>query len=252
MAQVAAKFDTPPNQSAHSARQRRQGCALVLPSTRVGVVVFPGSNDDRDLAHAFRLLGARVETIWHKDRRLPDGLAGLGLPGGFSYGDYLRGGAMARFSPVMAAAQAFAERGGPVIGICNGFQILCETHLLPGALVRNRDLRFVCKDVQVETADAGLLADALPAGTKLELPIKHGEGAYVPDPKRPPRVAFRYTGENPNGSVDAIAGVINEAGNVLGLMPHPEHAVDPELGPTGGVPLMRGFLEACARFTRAA
>jgi phosphoribosylformylglycinamidine synthase len=211
-------------------------------------VVFPGSNDDRDLAHAFRLLGAQVEMIWHKDSRLPDGLCGLGLPGGFSYGDYLRGGAMARFSPVMAAVTAFAERGGPVIGICNGFQILCETHLLPGALVRNRDLRFVCKDVQVETGDAGLLAAALPAGTKLELPIKHGEGAYVPDPERPPRVAFRYAGENPNGSVDDIAGIVSERGNVLGLMPHPEHAVDTELGPTGGVPLMRAFVEASARF----
>ena len=211
-------------------------------------MVFPGSNDDRDLAHAFRLLGADVEPIWHKERRLPDDLAGLGLPGGFSYGDYLRGGAMARFSPIMGAVQAFAESGGPVIGICNGFQVLCESHLLPGALVRNRDLRFVCKDVQVETADAGLLAPELPAGEKLWLPIKHGEGAYVPDPKRPPRVAFRYAGENPNGSVDAIAGVVNERGNVLGLMPHPEHAVDRELGPTGGAPLMLAFLSACGRF----
>ena len=215
---------------------------------RVGVVVFPGSNDDRDLAHAFTLLGASVEMVWHKDARLPDGVCGLGVPGGFSYGDYLRAGAMARFSPVMAAAEAFARGGGPVIGICNGFQVLCETHLLPGALVRNRDLRFVCKEVEIETVDAGLFSAGLESGRKLRLPIKHGEGAYVPDPARPPRVALRYAGENPNGSVDDIAGVVSEAGNVIGLMPHPEHAVDPELGGTDGVPLLRAFLTACVRF----
>ncbi len=218
------------------------------------MVVFPGSNDDRDLAHAFRLLGASVEMVWHKDPRLPEGLCGLGIPGGFSYGDYLRAGAMARFSPVMAATEEFARRGGPVIGICNGFQVLCETQLLPGALVRNRDLRFVCKEVDLETADAGLFADGLESGRKLRLPIKHGEGAYVPDPVRPPRVAFRYSGEenpfeNPNGSVDDIAGVVSEAGNVIGLMPHPEHAVDPELGGTQGAPLLRAFLAASLRFS---
>ena len=214
--------------------------------------MFPGSNDDRDLAHAFTLLGASVEMVWHKDARLPEGLCGLGIPGGFSYGDYLRAGAMARFSPVMAAAEGFARAGGPVIGICNGFQVLCETHLLPGALVRNRDLRFVCKEVDVETADAGLFAEGLESGRKLRLPIKHGEGAYVPDPARPPRVAFRYAGDkpdyNPNGSVDDIAGVVSEAGNVIGLMPHPEHAVDPELGETAGAPVLRAFLGACLRF----
>ncbi|MBW2413981.1 MAG: phosphoribosylformylglycinamidine synthase subunit PurQ [Deltaproteobacteria bacterium] len=214
----------------------------------MGVVVFPGSNDDRDLAHAFTLLGACVEMVWHKDARLPEGLCGLGVPGGFSYGDYLRAGAMARFSPVMAAAEGFARSGGPVIGICNGFQVLCEMHLLPGALVRNRDLRFVCKDVDVEAADTGLFADGLEPGRKLRLPIKHGEGAYVPDPARPPRVAFRYAGENPNGSVDGIAGVVNEAGNVMGLMPHPEHAVDAALGGTEGAVVLRTFLAACQRF----
>ena len=154
---------------------------------------------------------------------------------------------MARFSPVMAAVEAFARRGGLVIGICNGFQILCESGLLPGALVRNRDLRFVCKDVPIRVEDVGLFNGELSAGTELEIPIKHGEGAYVPDPKRPPRVAFRYAGENPNGSVEDIAGVLNAEGNVLGLMPHPEHAVDSELGTTDGAPLLRGFLSACAR-----
>jgi phosphoribosylformylglycinamidine synthase len=196
---------------------------------RVGVVVFPGSNDDRDLAGAFQLLGAEVSMIWHKDARLPDGIAGIGIPGGFSYGDYLRCGAMARFSPVMSAVEAFARAGGPVLGVCNGFQILCESGLLPGALVRNRDLRFVCKSVRVEVGETGQFDGALARGSVLEIPIKHGEGAYVPDPARPPRVAFRYVGENPNGSTDAIAGVVNEAGNVLGLMPHPEHAADPLL-----------------------
>jgi phosphoribosylformylglycinamidine synthase len=214
---------------------------------RVGVVVFPGSNDDRDLAGAFALCGAEVSMIWHKDARLPDGIAGIGIPGGFSYGDYLRCGAMARFSPVMAAVEAFARAGGPVLGVCNGFQILCESGLLPGALVRNRDLRFVCKSVRVEVGETGQFDGALGRGSLLEIPIKHGEGAYVPDPARPPRVAFRYVGENPNGSTDAIAGVVNEAGNVLGLMPHPEHAADPLLHRSvDGARVLRAFLARAA------
>jgi phosphoribosylformylglycinamidine synthase len=212
----------------------------------VGVVVFPGSNDDRDLAQAFRRLGAEVEMIWHKDTRLPDGIQGIGLPGGFSYGDYLRAGAMARFSPVMRAVAEHARAGRPVLGTCNGFQILCESGLLPGALVRNRDLAFVCADVRVRVEDPGSFKSELAAGQTLSLPIKHGEGAYVPDPARPPRVAFRYAGWNPNGSVDDVAGVVNEAGNVMGLMPHPEHAIDPLLGSTDGTPILRGFLAICA------
>jgi phosphoribosylformylglycinamidine synthase len=208
------------------------------------VVVFPGSNDDRDLAGAFARLGAEVEMVWHKDRSLPDGIQGLGVPGGFSYGDYLRAGAMARFSPILPAIEAHAEAGGPVIGICNGFQILCEAGLLPGALVRNRDLRFLCADVRIQTEDTGLFP--LAART-LEVPIKHGEGAYVPDPDRPPRVAFRYVGENPNGTTDQIAGVVNDRGNVLGLMPHPEHAVDPLLGSEDGALLLESFLAVCAK-----
>jgi len=219
----------------------------VADRVRVGVVVFPGSNDDRDLAGAFALLGADVSMIWHKDARLPDGIAGVGIPGGFSYGDYLRCGAMARFSPVMAAVEAFSRAGGPVLGVCNGFQILCESGLLPGALVRNRDLRFVCKSVRVQVGERGQFDGALAPGSVLDLPIKHGEGAYVPDPARPPRIAFRYVGETPNGSSDAIAGVVNEAGNVLGLMPHPEHAADPALHRSvDGARVLQAFLSRAA------
>ena len=228
---------------AEPARPRKDGRVR---SPRVGVLVFPGSNDDRDLAGAFERLGARVEMLWHKDVRLPDGLDGIGVPGGFSYGDYLRGGALARFSPVMPAVCEKARAGLPVLGICNGFQILCESGLLPGALVRNRDLRFVCDDVEVETADTGRFE--VPTGA-LALPIKHGEGAYVLDPERPPRVAFRYRGENPNGTTDGIAGVVSEDGNVLGLMPHPEHAVDPLLGGIDGARLLDAFLDVCAAGT---
>jgi phosphoribosylformylglycinamidine synthase len=206
-------------------------------------VVFPGSNDDRDLAQAFERLGASVEMVWHRDRRLPDGTEGVGIPGGFSYGDYLRAGAMARFSPVMQAVEAHAEAGGPVIGICNGFQILCESGLLAGALVRNESLLFQCEAVKLRVEEAGEFD--IDRGRELEIPIKHGQGAYVPDGERPVRVAFRYAGHNPNGSVDGIAGVVSSGGNVLGLMPHPEHAVDPTLGGTDGVPVIRAFLEAC-------
>jgi phosphoribosylformylglycinamidine synthase len=211
----------------------------------VSVLVFPGSNDDRDLAGAFERLGARVEMVWHRDRRLPDGTRGVGIPGGFSYGDYLRAGAMARFSPVIRAVEEHARAGRPVLGICNGFQVLCEAGLLPGALVRNESLLFQCEDVPVRLEDVGAFECDVEADRELLLPIKHGEGAYVPDPDRPPRVAVRYTGANPNGSVDGIAGVVNEAGNVLGLMPHLEHAVDPLLGGVDGAPLLRAFLRAC-------
>jgi phosphoribosylformylglycinamidine synthase len=212
---------------------------------RIGVVVFPGSNDDRDLARGFALCGAKVEMIWHKDARLPE-LDGIGIPGGFSFGDYLRCGAMARFSPVMRAVVQFAASGRPVLGVCNGFQILCEAGVLPGALVRNRELKFVCEDVRVAVEERGRVLAGLTAGQELVIPVKHGEGAYVPDPERKPRVAFRYVGGSPNGSTDDIAGIVNDAGNVIGLMPHPEHAVDPLLGSTDGALLLRSFLAACA------
>jgi len=214
------------------------------PAARVGVIVFPGSNDDRDLARGFALCGGQVEMIWHKDARLPE-LDGIGIPGGFSYGDYLRCGAMARFSPVMRAVVQFAAAGRPVLGVCNGFQILCEAGLLPGALVRNRQLQFVCEDVRVAVEERGLMRAELTPGQELVIPVKHGEGAYVPDPERKPRVAFRYVGGSPNGSTDDIAGIVNDAGNVMGLMPHPEHAVDALLGSTDGARLLRSFLAAC-------
>jgi phosphoribosylformylglycinamidine synthase subunit PurQ / glutaminase len=215
-----------------------------LSAARVGVLVFPGSLDDRDMARSFGLCGAEVELVWHKDARLPD-VDGIGVPGGFSYGDYLRCGAMARFSPVMRAVSEFAARGKPVLGVCNGFQILCEAGLLPGALVRNRELKYVCQDVRVAVEDPGQIASELPPGRTLVMPVKHGEGAYVPDPDHKPRVAFRYVGGSPNGSTDDIAGVTNQAGNVLGLMPHPEHATDPLLGSSDGGAVLRSFLAAC-------
>ena len=211
---------------------------------RIGVVMFPGSNDDRDLARGFALCGAQVEVIWHKDTRLPE-LDGIGIPGGFSYGDYLRCGAMARFSPVMRSVVRLAAAGRPVLGVCNGFQILCESGLLPGALVRNRELKFVCADTRVAVEERGLMRAELEPGQELVIPVKHGEGAYMPDPERKPRVAFRYVGGSPNGSTDDIAGIVNDAGNVMGLMPHPEHAVDPLLGSTDGARLLRSFLAAC-------
>jgi len=216
----------------------------VNPPLRIAVVTFPGSLDDRDLVIALERLGAQVKPVWHRDEALPADVEGVALPGGFSYGDYLRPGAMARFSPVMSAIRAFADGGGPVLGVCNGFQILCEAGLLPGALVRNSGLRFICADVELHVADAGPVGAEL-TGT-LRMPIKHGQGAYVADPSRPPIVALRYAGTNPNGSEDAIAGIRNEAGNVFGLMPHPEHAVDPLLGSSDGAMLLNGFLRTCA------
>jgi phosphoribosylformylglycinamidine synthase I len=223
---------------------------------RIGVVTFPGSLDDRDALRAVRSMGAEPVPVWHGDTDLGD-LEAVILPGGFSYGDYLRAGAIARFAPVMAATREHAERGGPVLGICNGFQILCEAGLLPGALVRNRGLSFVCRwvHVLVETSSTVFTAETAP-GDVLDLPVKHGEGQFVADAEDlrrlsdEGRVVFRYcspdgeTGErwNPNGSTDHIAGVSNDRGNVVGLMPHPEHAVDPDLGPTGGRALFESLL----------
>jgi phosphoribosylformylglycinamidine synthase len=214
----------------------------------VAVVTFPGSNDDRDAAHALELLGADARLVWHAEPALPEDVAAVVLPGGFSYGDYLRCGAIARFAPVMDAVRAFAAAGGPVLGICNGFQILCEAGLLPGVLRPNRQLEFVCRDVtvRVEHGDCAFLRGCAP-GEELVIPVKHGEGCWYADPpllaalEERGQVVLRYT-EDVNGSVGAVAGVVNEAGNVLGLMPHPEHAVDPLLGPTGGVPILEGLL----------
>ncbi|HET6748115.1 MAG TPA: phosphoribosylformylglycinamidine synthase subunit PurQ [Actinomycetes bacterium] len=216
---------------------------------RVGVVTFPGSCDDRDALAAAERMGAEPVALWHGDGDL-HGVDAVVLPGGFSYGDYLRCGAIARFSPIMAALAGFARDGGPVLGICNGFQVLCEAGLLPGALLRNAGLRFVCRQVEVvvDSAATAWTAACRP-GAALTIPVKHGEGRYVhDDPARlaaDGQVVFRYAaGQNPNGSLHDIAGVSNPAGNVVGLMPHPEHAVDPLLGPTGGRPLFESVLAA--------
>jgi phosphoribosylformylglycinamidine synthase I len=225
---------------------------------RVAVVTFPGSNDDGDALRAVGQFGGEPVPVWHRDRDLK-GAEAVVLPGGFSYGDYLRTGAIARFAPVMEAIRDHAARGRPVLGVCNGFQILCEAGLLPGALIRNRDLAFICRrvHVRVETSSTPFTS-GIDVGEVLEVPIKHGEGQFVSDPVTLSRiedeglVVFRYCsprGEithdaNPNGSTSNIAGLRNEDGNVVGLMPHPEHAVDPDLGPVGGQPLFESLLSS--------
>ena len=227
-------------------------------SPRIGVVTFPGSLDDRDALRAIGFMGGEGVPLWHAERDL-HGVDAVVLPGGFSYGDYLRTGAIARFAPIMDDVRAFADGGAPVIGICNGFQILCEAGLLPGALIRNRQLRFVCRwvDVRVETTISPLTAGLVP-GEVLRVPVKHGEGQFVAGEDALERieeeglVVFRYCAadgsvddaHNVNGSTAAIAGVRNELGNVVGLMPHPEHAVDPDVGATGGQPMFEALLHA--------
>ncbi len=215
---------------------------------RIAVLVFPGSNDDRDAAWALSALGAEPLLIWHRDHELPRADAVV-LPGGFSYGDYLRAGAIARFAPAMDAVADFAADGGPVLGICNGFQILCEAGLLPGVLRPNESLSFVCRDVSVvaERADTPFTGRCTP-GRALVIPVKHGDGCYQAPPDLPDeQVVFRYApGENPNGSDGDIAGVVNVGRNVLGLMPHPEHAVDSLLG-SGDGGLILGSLVDAAR-----
>src|SRR5437588_3909979 len=228
---------------------------------KFGVVVFPGSNCDHDAYHVIsKHVGQPVDFIWHRDTDLR-GYDAVIIPGGFSYGDYLRAGALARFSPVMNSVKEFAAKGNLVLGICNGFQILCEAGLLPGALIRNRTLSFVCRWVNIR-AERGL--QTIAAGDVLSVPIKHGEGQFVASEaeldriERDGLVAFRYCSPggvvddafNPNGAARGIAGVRNDRGNVLGLMPHPEHAVEPDLGPTGGQSVF-GWLFDAAR-SRAA
>ena len=203
---------------------------------RVGVVTFPGSLDDVDARRAVRLAGHDAVALWHRDHDL-GGVDAVVLPGGFSYGDYLRCGAISRFSPLMTEIVAAAERGLPVLGICNGFQILCESHLLPGALVRNQEMRFVCRDqrLRVESTRTPWTA-SYDDGQEIVVPLKNGEGCYVADPRTldelegEGRVVARYVGPTPNGSMRDIAGVSNARGNVVGLMPHPEHAVEEGFG----------------------
>ncbi|HJX32609.1 MAG TPA: phosphoribosylformylglycinamidine synthase subunit PurQ [Solirubrobacterales bacterium] len=224
-----------------------------------GVLQFPGSCDERDALHACSLAG-EARMVWHEERDL-GGVDGIVIPGGFSYGDYLRAGAIARFSPAMEAVAEFAAAGGPVLGICNGFQVLCEAGLLPGALLLNDDLRFLCRQVDLVaggTSDAsstsgggksisGPFMTGIERGETLSIPVKHGEGRYyapkemLDEIEARGQVAFRYApGQNPNGSARDIAGVTNETGNVLGLMPHPEHAVDALTGSTDGLRLFQG------------
>ena len=205
--------------------------------TRVGVVTFPGSLDDGDARRAVRLAGAEPVRLWHGGADL-QGVDAVVLPGGFSYGDYLRCGAIAALSPIMTAVVDAAARGVPVLGICNGFQMLTEARLLPGGLVRNDHGAFVCRDqrLRIESADTAW-TNAFEAGEEIVIPLKNGEGGYVADAETiamlegEGRVVLRYVDVNPNGSVDAIAGIANAAGNVMGLMPHPEHAVEPGFGP---------------------
>ena len=219
------------------------------PQPRVGVVRFPGSNDDGDALWALAALDAEPVAVWHADSELPD-LDAVVLPGGFSYGDYLRCGAIARFSPAMAAVGDFAAAGGLVLGICNGFQILCEAGLLPGVLRRNESLSFVCRDVRVRVERTDTPSTARCAlGQELVIPVKHGEGCwYAPDELyaglvERGQILLRYR-EQVNGSVHDVAGVINEDGNVMGLMPHPEHAVDPLLGSADGALILASLVDA--------
>ena len=217
-----------------------------------GVLQFPGSCDERDALHACSLAG-EARLVWHEDRDL-GGIDAVVIPGGFSYGDYLRAGAIARFSPAMEAVAEFAAAGGPVLGICNGFQVLCEAGLLPGTLLLNESLRFTCRQVDLVAAGAeSPFTREIAEGDTLSIPVKHGEGRFwAPDEmldelEANGRVAFRYApGQNPNGSAREIAGVVNEAGNVLGLMPHPEHAVDELTGSTDGLRLFRSAAAVAA------
>lgn len=218
-------------------------------SVNIAIVRFPGSNCEFDVEEAINRLGVISRIVWHQEHSL-EGFDGVVIPGGFAHGDYLRCGAIARFSPVMAEVTRFAEQGGPVLGICNGFQVLTETGLLPGALMRNAGLRFVCETVAVEvTSDHSPLTKEVALGTRLRLPVNHGEGNYTCDEatlaeiESNGQVVLRYV-DNPNGSLNDIAGISNRAGNVVGLMPHPERAFDLIVGSEDGVPLLSSFVHS--------
>ena len=219
---------------------------------RAAVIVFPGSNCDRDLAVAFEAAGCNVQMVWHKDTTLPDGVDIIGIPGGFSFGDYLRCGAIAANSPICRSVKDHADRGGYVLGICNGFQVLTETGLLPGALLRNAGLKYICRSVPliVGTADS-IYTQGYEIGQRIEIPIAHHDGNYVASQavlaelREQDRVAFRYA-DTPNGSVDDIAGIVSENRRVLGMMPHPERAADPGHGGTDGKALFIALTQALA------
>ncbi|HEX4820982.1 MAG TPA: phosphoribosylformylglycinamidine synthase subunit PurQ [Acidimicrobiales bacterium] len=223
--------------------------------TKVGVVLFPGSNCEQDVVEAVTALGGEACLLWHGDRSVGD-VDAVVVPGGFAHGDYLRPGAIARFSPVMAAVAKFADDGGPVVGICNGFQVLTEAGLLPGALQKNRGLKFMCTtvDLRVESTDSALTREA-ERGSILRIPINHFEGNYTCSPdtlaelQSEDRIVLRYV-QNPNGAMDDIAGVCNSGRNVVGLMPHPERACDDLLGSSDGRPLLRSLLAAAGLTSR--
>lgn len=211
---------------------------------RTAVIVFPGTNCEQDVVHALTMLGGDAELVWHRENSL-SGFDGVVLPGGFAHGDYLRTGAIARFSPVMAEVERLADEGLPVLGICNGFQVLCEAGLLPGALIANRDLAFICRFVELEVTDTDtVLTRAAEPGQRVRIPLNSYEGNWV-DPNRTGRVPLRYV-DNPNGSQDSAAAVANSRGNVVGIMPHPERGVDHLLGSTDGRILLEGFLHSLA------
>jgi phosphoribosylformylglycinamidine synthase len=225
-------------------------------TSRVGVVLFPGSNCEHDVVEAVRLLGGEADILWHGDAHLA-GVDAVVVPGGFAHGDYLRPGAIARFSPVMQAVAEFAAGGGPVVGICNGFQVLTEAGLLPGALQKNRGLKFLCATaaLRVDSSDS-VLTSAASVGDELRIPINHFEGNYTCSPETlaelhaEDRVVLRYV-DNPNGSVDDIAGITNAGRNVVGLMPHPERATSDLLGSSDGLPLLRSLLESARQAAAA-
>ncbi|MCB1059635.1 MAG: phosphoribosylformylglycinamidine synthase subunit PurQ [Calditrichaeota bacterium] len=232
----------------------------------IAVITFPGSNCDRDCLHVLQnVVGAPARMVFHKDTELGDDCTGVLVPGGFSYGDYLRAGALAKIAPVMPAIKRFADAGGPVLGICNGFQILCEVGLLPGALMLNKTLRFISRhvDMRVESSDT-LFTRYLWQDQIIRMPIAHAEGNFFADPDTLAKlsannqIVFRYVGPerhdapagNPNGSAMSIAGIVNEAGNVLGMMPHPDRASEAVLGSTDGLPIFRAFAEAALHSSR--
>jgi phosphoribosylformylglycinamidine synthase len=220
----------------------------------IGVITFPGTLDDRDAARAVNVGGAEAVALWHADADLKKVDAVI-LPGGFSYGDYLRCGAISRFAPVMKLVIEAAGEGMPVLGICNGFQVLCESHLLPGALTRNSDLHFLCRDQEIEiTNNATAWTTSFAVGERITIPLKNGEGSFQCDDQTlamlesEGRVIARYVGANPNGSRNLIAGITNERGNVVGLMPHPEHAIDPLTGPSAqGLGFFTSILNAMVK-----